>query len=85
MKRFLLFILLGIVFTGTTAFIISSGGITGRTGSPGESTCSGCHGGGSGTTIVSLSASPSFTSAQFTPGQTYTLGVTVSNISSIGI
>jgi hypothetical protein len=79
MKRLLLFIVLGTVFTGTTAFIISSGGITGRTGSPGESTCSGCHGGGSGTTNVSLSASPSFTANQFIPGQTYTLGITVSN------
>jgi hypothetical protein len=81
MKRLLLCITLGTIFTGTTAFIISSGGITGRTGSPGEGTCSGCHGGGSGTTVVSLSASPSFTASQFIPGTTYTLGVTVSNSS----
>ncbi len=79
MKRLLFFISLGAIFTGSTAFIISSGGITGRTGSPGEGTCSGCHGGGSGPTTVSLSASPSFTTGQFAPGQTYTITLTVIN------
>lgn len=81
MKKLLLFALLGIIFTATTAFIISSGGITGRTGSPGETTCSACHGGGSGTTSVSISGSPAFTANQYVPGQTYTVNVTVSNSS----
>lgn len=79
MKRLLFFISLGAIFTGTTAFIISSGGITGRTGSPGEGTCAGCHGGGGGTTAVILSASPSLTLSQYLPGQTYTLTLTVTN------
>lgn len=82
MKRLLLFIILGAIFTGTTAFIISSGGITGQTGSPGEGTCSGCHSsGGSGTTVVSLAVSPSFTANQFIPGQTYTVTIIVTNSS----
>ena len=79
MRKFLLFTLLGIIFISATAFIISSGGITGRTGSPGESTCSACHGGGSGITSVSISASPSFSANQYTPLQTYTVSVIVSN------
>ncbi len=79
MRKILLFAVLGIIFTASTAFIISSGGITGRTGSPSEGTCSGCHGGGSGTTSVSISASPAFISNQYTPLQTYTISVTVSN------
>lgn len=79
MKRILLFGLLGIVFLGTTAFIISSGGIINRTGSPGESTCSACHGGGAGVTQVAISGSPSFIANQYVPGQTYTVTVNVIN------
>lgn len=79
MKRILLFGLLGIVFIGSTAFIISSGGIINQTGSPGEGNCGGCHGGGQGTTVISISASPGFTSSQYVPGQTYTVSLTVSN------
>ncbi len=79
MTRFLLFSSLGLIFLGSTAFILNSGGITGRTGSPGESTCSGCHGGGGGATTISLSATPSFTAFQYIPGQTYTIGLTVNN------
>ncbi len=79
MRKFLLFTLLGIVFTASTAFIISSSGITGHTGSPGEATCSGCHSGGMGITSVSISATPSFTAGQYLAGQTYTVSVTVSN------
>lgn len=46
-------------FIGTSAFIIkSSSGILGYAGSPGEATCSSCHGGGSsavsGITVTSL-------------------------------
>jgi hypothetical protein len=79
MKKLLLFSFLGIIFTGTTAFIISSGGITGRTGSPGETTCTGCHSGGGGTTTVSVSASPAFIANQYIPGQTYTVALTIAN------
>jgi len=64
----------------TTSFIIKwSSGIPGRTGSPGETTCSACHSGGSGTTVVNISATPAFTSNQYVPGTTYTVNVTVAN------
>ncbi len=56
-----------------------SSGIPGRTGSPGETTCTACHGGGSGTTIVNINATPSFISNQYIPGTTYTIDVTVMN------
>lgn len=79
MKRLLIFIVTGIVFTATSAFILNSGGVANRTGSPGETTCAGCHGGGSGATLVSISATPSFTANQYVPGQTYTVTCTVSN------
>jgi len=77
--KILFFFILEIVFTGTTAFIISSGGIINRTGSPGETTCSACHGGGSGVTQVAISGSPTFTANQYVPGQTYTISVNVMN------
>jgi hypothetical protein len=79
MKRFLLLGTLALIFTGTTAFIISSAGIAGFTGSPSEATCGNCHSGGAGTTQVALSASPVFVANQFVPGQTYTITVNVTN------
>lgn len=79
MKRILLFVSLTILFFGLTAFIISSAGIAGKTGSPGEGTCGDCHGGGSGVTQVAISASPAFIANQYIPGQTYTITVTVTN------
>lgn len=79
MKKLLSFIVLAIIFVGTTAFIISSGGIVNQTGSPGEGTCASCHGGGSGTTNVSISGSPAFVANQYIPGQTYTVTVNVTN------
>jgi hypothetical protein len=79
MKKLLLFGILALVFTGTTAFIISSGGIANTTGSPSEGTCGGCHSGGGGITQVSFSGSPAFIGNQFIPGQTYTVTVTVTN------
>jgi hypothetical protein len=79
MKKLLSFTVLVIIFIGTTAFIISSGGIVNQTGSPGEGTCASCHGGGSGTTNVSISGSPAFVANQYIPGQTYTVTVNVTN------
>lgn len=74
---FLSFILLTV-----SAFVrISSGGIAGVTGSPGETTCANCHSGGGGTTTASISATPAFTGNQYNPGQTYTINVTVTNTS----
>lgn len=79
MKRILLLAVLGIVFIGTTAFVVFSGGVSNQTGSPGEGTCSACHSGGAGTTVVSISASPAFVANQYIPGQTYTMNVNVLN------
>lgn len=64
----------------STAYIIKySSGIAGYTGSSGESTCTSCHGGGSGTTNVSVSFNPAMPTGSYTPGQTYTVSVTISN------
>lgn len=79
MKKILLFVLLVTIFTGTTAFVIFSSGVSDQTGSPGEGTCSSCHGGGGGTTLVSITASPVFVSNQYVPGQTYTITISVIN------
>lgn len=79
MRRLLFFGLLGIIFIVTTAFIITSGGIAGATGSPGEGNCSGCHSGGTGTTAIGLGFMPAIVANQFVPGQTYTINVMVSN------
>jgi hypothetical protein len=71
---------LSVILISASAFIkISSGGIIGVTGSPGETNCANCHGGGGGTTTVSVTATPAFSGNQYNPGQTYTVDVTVSN------
>lgn len=80
MRKHVTFITLTLCTLLTTAFVVKwSSGIPGRTGSPGETTCTACHGGGSGTTIVSVSANPSFAGNQYVPGTTYTIDVTVAN------
>lgn len=79
MKKLLILSGLSFVFIGTSAFILNSGGIANRSGSPGETTCSACHNGGAGTTVISISATPSFSANQFVVGQTYTVSCTVSN------
>lgn len=75
-----------VFFAFTIIFLIislsaiqSSSGIAGRTGSPGESTCSSCHSGGTGNTVISITANPEFINNQFIPGQTYTVNLNVSN------
>jgi hypothetical protein len=79
MKRILLFGFLALIFIGTTAFVVFSGGVSNQSGSPGESNCGGCHGGGSGTTVVSISGTPAFVGNQYIPGQTYTVNISVIN------
>jgi hypothetical protein len=83
MRRRLLYLpLLIITLISLSAFIkISSGGIIGVTGSPGETTCVNCHSGGGGVTTVSIIAAPAFNANQYTPGQTYTLNILVVNAS----
>lgn len=56
-----------------------STGKTDKTGSPGEGTCADCHSGGSGTTMANVSFNPSITSGSYTPGQTYTVTVSIIN------
>lgn len=69
------------VFFGIVAFDVQSdNGIAGRTGSPGETLCNGCHTGSplnDGTGSVSIS-SPNMTNWEYVPGQTYQIDVTVS-------
>lgn len=68
------------ILLGTSAFVmLDSTGISGRTGAPGETNCTSCHGGGTGTTAVSFSATPAFTGNMYVPGQTYTVSVIVTN------
>lgn len=64
----------------SAAFMVKySTGKTDSTGSPGENTCASCHSGGSGTTITNVSFNPSVTSGSYTPNQTYTITVNVTN------
>ncbi|MBL7895763.1 MAG: T9SS type A sorting domain-containing protein [Bacteroidia bacterium] len=82
-KRILTLVSISVILLSGTAFIVkkSSGGIVGRTGSPGESGCDACHSGGAGITTVSITANPAFVANKFIPGQTYTVSITVSNAS----
>ncbi|MCE3259394.1 MAG: hypothetical protein K0S12_1035 [Bacteroidetes bacterium] len=81
MKKIFTSLALAFVFLGTSAFIISSGGMIGQTGAPGEGTCGSCHSGGGGTTTVSITSSPAFLSNQYVPGETYTITINVSHTS----
>ena len=68
------------VLLSVCSVFASSGGKAGKTGSPGENTCTQCHGDfalNSGGGSVSIT-SPNLTGWSYTPGQTYTINVTVS-------
>ena len=62
--------------------ILSGNGKAGKTGSPGESDCTSCHSGtlnsGPGSVIIT---SPDLIGWAYTPGQTYTVNVTVAQAS----
>ncbi len=68
----------------------SSNGITGRTQSPHDLglkplSCEECHGGGSATPVISLTASPAFgTGNTYIPGTTYTISYKVTGYSKFG-
>jgi hypothetical protein len=79
MKKILFLASTGIILITASSFILSSNGIAGQTGSPGEGTCASCHSGGSGTTAVTITGSPDFSTGEYIPGQTYTVTVNVSN------
>lgn len=80
MKKIKIFYPILLISITISSFVVyNSTGKAGYTGSPGEATCASCHGGGSGTTSVSISATPAFASNQYTPGVTYTITITVTN------
>jgi hypothetical protein len=69
-----------IISMTASSFVLKySTGIAGYTGSPGEGTCSGCHGASSGTTTIGISSTPSFSGNIFNPGATYTINISVAN------
>ncbi len=79
-KKFIILISAVLILIGTSSFILKiSSGIAGYTGSPGESTCGGCHGGGFGPTVVGISSVPNFSGNIYSPGTTYTINISVSN------
>ncbi len=81
-KRLFSISILATVLVSVSAFVkISSGGIIGVSGAPGESNCSACHGASTGLTIVGINATPAFVANQYVPGQTYTLDITITNTS----
>ena len=90
MKRSIIFnSILVIIVIAASSFIFkktlyhkkNGGGIVGKTGSPGESLCSQCHGGGGGVSSVVITSSPAFIANEYTPAQTYTITITVNNSS----
>lgn len=64
---------------GTSGFIVKYlNGIAGYTGSPGESSCGSCHGGGSSSAAsIVISSVPGFTNNEYIPGTTYTISIDV--------
>lgn len=79
-KQLALFSVFGLILFSSSAFIIQyNSGVAGKTGAPGENTCSECHGGGSSAaSSISISSTPSFTNNEYIPGTTYTMQITVS-------
>lgn len=77
MKKTIVLFLFVLLALSIVAFdTLRQNGIAGRTGSPGETTCTACHGAAS-TGTISISISPSF-SMGYMPGSSYTISVTVS-------
>ncbi len=64
---------------GCSAYVLQSNGMPGYTGSPGETTCNSCHGGGSSATSgITVTAVPAFTLNEYMPDSTYKISVDVS-------
>ncbi len=78
-KAILLISSMGILMVASSFVLKYSTGIAGYTGSPGEGTCTGCHGASSGTTTIGISSIPSFSGNMFSPGTTYTINISVGN------
>ncbi|MES2678421.1 MAG: choice-of-anchor V domain-containing protein [Bacteroidota bacterium] len=90
MKKIIItLVLASVTLISTSAFIKSSSGIAGYTGSPGEVSCNtiGCHGGGSSpASAIVVSAVPAFTNDEFVPGTSYmiTVQLTATNFNRYG-
>ncbi|MBI4947365.1 MAG: hypothetical protein HY840_13315, partial [Bacteroidetes bacterium] len=81
MKKSTIIALISVIAVGAMSFSIlrSNGNIPGRTNSPGETTCTGCHGGtalNAGPGSITITSSPSLASG-YTAGTSYTITVTV--------
>jgi hypothetical protein len=77
-KFSLLVTALVLTITGWSFIYISSNGIAGFTGSPGEANCSNCHNGGSSaSSAITIGATPSFSNNEYVPGTTYTIEITI--------
>lgn len=81
-KSTIIILLIGItIISINSGFdILNDNGKAGKTGSPGEGTCTGCHTGSvlnDGTGLVTIS-STDLINWQYTPGQTYSIDVNVS-------
>jgi hypothetical protein len=80
-------VLTGLVMTASAMLsfdILDDTGKAGRTGSPGETTCTGCHTGfalNDGTGSVTIS-SPDLATWEYMPGDTYIINVTVARTGS---
>ena len=83
MKKTRIAVVAAIAFCGISLMsfdILNDTGQAGRTGSPGEGTCTGCHTGsplndGTGSVVIS---SPDMINWEYMPGDTYNINVTVS-------
>lgn len=88
MKRIFLVILTTAIVSVALAEILSDNGRAGRTGSPGETTCSACHTSTDVATSVTIN-SGNMPNWEYVPGTTYNMSVTVTkqgiNLFGIGI
>lgn len=84
MKKYVLIFGLTLIIASTLAFeILSSGGKSGYTNSPGENNCTSCHSGtlNSGSGSIEIKSDPSLKDG-YTPGATYNMTVTVRHSNS---
>ncbi len=88
MKRIFLLVSALTLVTLAIAEILSNNGKAGKTGSPGETTCSGCHTSTDASTSVIISCG-NMPNWEYIPGTTYNMSVTVSkqgiNLFGLGV
>lgn len=76
---FVMFFIISTAFVSMKFHSKNSGGVAGLNGSPGEGTCSGCHGGGPSNTTVTINSNPAFVGNEYAQGQTYTITISLSS------